>query len=207
MRKGFGLLISVCLLASCATQEQAIKGQGAAAGAAVGGSVGAIAGQAIGKNTESTALGASIGAAVGGAAGYAYGRHVAREKQALDKRQQRLAAQISRARQVNTWLTSYNRSLEQKTGDVNSCIQLISYKISKSVNKRNERRRIKQNLKAEIGHANTYLSNCKAELRELKKTQRHNPTPELNQEVEKLEKLVLRLRENTQALAYINRRI
>ena len=78
----FGVL-TIFLLASCATQNKTQKG--ALVGAGGGAIAGAIIGQLIGKDTEGTLIGAAIGAAVGGAAGAGVGNMM--DNQERDMRQ------------------------------------------------------------------------------------------------------------------------
>ena len=76
-------LVTLFMLASCATESKTKKG--AAYGAGGGALAGALVGQLIGGDTEATLIGAAIGAAVGGAAGAGVGHMM--DNQERDMRQ------------------------------------------------------------------------------------------------------------------------
>jgi len=107
-------LVSLSLLASCASTPQTEDGtrtrqEATAAGAVVGGLLGALIG-----GDEDRVLGAAVGAAVGGAAGYAVGNEVAKRKAKYANEERFLDAEIANAAEYNRRVAAYNADMSDQ---------------------------------------------------------------------------------------------
>lgn len=211
------LILTIGLMAGCATDRQRTQAEGAAVGAGVGAGLGAILGAIVGGK-QGAALGAGLGGVIGAGVGLGVGTHVANKKAQYASQEDYLDALITSARHMNTQIQEYNASLTQ---DINRFDNETAF----LVRQYNERKIRKAALQAKHKETEAKLTEARKRLEvvekeisiqqevlrkekeELKSAQAEDRANTLNTEIGQLERRRDELNQQVTTLAAIGARV
>jgi len=172
--------------------------------ALVGAIGGGIIGQVIGNNTKSTLLGATIGGVVVGSVGNLYAKKLVKRRSVLRNKKSTLQSQITEARATNEELKSYIAELDEK-------IAVLDKEIQTGKAKGKELEMVRTVLKEEHKKLSNTITEAEDNLQILqankKKSRSKAKNNELDQEIRKWETHLAKLKESSNKLASINRRV
>jgi uncharacterized protein YcfJ len=157
------LILSMALLAGCATDRGQTQAEGTGAGAVLGAATGALIGYLAGGE-KGALIGVASGAAVGAGAGYAVGTHVANQKAKYVKQEDYLDAVIDSARKMNQETRQFNALLGSQIDtldrETTSLVRLYNQRAVRKVELQKE----EQMLAARISQARAQLQKVRNEL-------------------------------------------
>jgi hypothetical protein len=178
------VIVSVVLLAGCATDRERTQGEGAGVGAFGGAALGALLGYAAG-GTKGAIVGAAAGAGVGAAAGYGYGTHVANQKEKFASVEDYLDANIQDAHQKNEQFQQYNASLAREIKGLEQATALLVEQYNQGARTKGAMQHQEQLLATKIAKEQKQLQRMSYELEQ----QRGVLAREQGQSPERLKKL------------------
>ncbi|MFL5624161.1 MAG: hypothetical protein ACJ788_01020 [Ktedonobacteraceae bacterium] len=199
-----GVMLSIALLAGCATDRGQTQAEGTGAGAVIGALTGAAVG-ALAGGKKGAIIGAAAGAGVGAGAGYAYGNHVANQKEKFAREEDYLDAVINSAQQMNEQTQQYNASLRSEVNTLDRETALLVRQYNQRAITRGELQKEEQRLATKISEAQKQLQRLGKEM----EIQRGVLAKEQGQSQEHLKKLQMEVaeleRQKTELEQHINR--
>jgi hypothetical protein len=206
--KAIALIISVTLLAGCATQGDQARTEGALGGAGIGAALGAGVGYLVGGG-KGAGIGAAVGAALGGTGGYVYADQVANRHEMLRGKEQDVNARVAFAQAINSDTRQYNERLQKDVADLEPRIATLETRVKAQQITRQELDQERQALTKRVDEANKQVAAASDELQGLKtfRAQRSSPSPELDAQIARLEANLAEMRSSTTSLASLRTRL
>jgi septal ring factor EnvC (AmiA/AmiB activator) len=205
-QKSIRILLLVCALTGCATQQETSAVECGAGGAVL---AVVICKMAHGNDASCAAIGAGAGAA-GAAICYSYANNIQKRRQALAAQGDTLNAHLKYLQGVNQDTATLNSQLAAKvTAVTNSTDQAVNA-LAKGQMTQAELAHQRQALDAQVTAAQAQVNTATQELqsaRQYRAQQGTAPSPALDAEIARLQELLSQAQSSTSALAAQRQRI
>ena len=196
MRHRSTMLVGAFLMTACSSDPTT---RSAEEGAGVGAVAGGVICAAAHMNSSQCAAMIAGGAAVGATVAYSLAKDIEKRQKELAGKENNLDARLNQVQQANASMVTFNSQL-------NTQVQEAQAKISKARGSQAQAQKTANELDQQIKEADAQLNAADRELEGLKqfKAQRKGPpSPTLDAEIARYEKLLQEARSDTQALAQV----
>lgn len=196
--------LALCMLTvGCATQEQTASIECGAGGAAAG----YLLCKVLGKSDRDCAAFAVVGGGVGAGGCYTYASRLEKRRKQLAGRENELDAQLQYVRGLNEDGQRLNSELRERVNVATRHAQELSVKANRASASAVATER--QRLDAEVKAARQQVELQRGALQEAKtfQTKRQTPSPDLNAEIAKQDRLLLEAQRQVATLASLQERV
>jgi len=199
------LLAACALIAGCATKQQTASLECGVGGAAVSYALCKATG---GSDQKCAAIAAGTGA-VGAVACYSYASHLAKRKQELAGRENDLDARIKYVRGLNEDTQQLNADLNGRIKQADARSATLLAQVNRNQASSQQLASERQRLDDEVKAANQQVAVGANALNEVKtyQAQRTSPSPDLDAEIAKQERLLAEAKEEVKKLASYRERV